>query len=332
MGSKFCQHCGNPNLTPSRSAVGRAATPPLGQPPLPAPPSAPSAQAAAMAKTMAADMGSGGFDGRLPTPAAGMPQPPSGIPMVPPGTGPVFQPAPFVPPPGPAAAPRSPTPAATPRAEPAYGRLVAVNRDGSDGQSFPLTGDQIDLGRSEAALTFPEDLYLAPRHARFEKRSGKVLVKPLDDVNGVFARVKDPVPLHSGDRVLLGKEVFRFEEVGQDERDIKPARQNGTLVFGTPPRAPWGRLSQIITSGVTRDVYHLSKMEVVLGREEGDITFPDDEFMSRRHAVVANASGKFELRDNGSSNGTYIRVRGDRELKSGDLLRMGDQLFRFELT
>jgi len=32
--------------------------------------------------------------------------------------------------------------------------------------------------------------------------------------------------------------------------------------------------------------------------------------------------------DVGSSNGTYLRLRGDRALKLGDLLLIGQQLFR----
>ena len=41
------------------------------------------------------------------------------------------------------------------------------------------------------------------------------------------------------------------------------------MVFGSPPRAPWGRFRQIIVTGVARDVVHLTKPEVVLGREDG---------------------------------------------------------------
>ena len=44
-------------------------------------------------------------------------------------------------------------------------RLVVVHRDGTDGITYNLLGDQIDIGRTEGDLLF-EDPHLAPRHAR----------------------------------------------------------------------------------------------------------------------------------------------------------------------
>jgi pSer/pThr/pTyr-binding forkhead associated (FHA) protein len=106
--------------------------------------------------------------------------------------------------------------------------------------------------------------------------------------------------------------------------------QHGTLLFGSPARAPWGRLRQIIVAGTTRDVYHLYKPEVIIGREEGDIRFSDDEFLSRRHAALWVDGDRAQVRDLGSSNGTFVRMRRERELRPGDQLRVGDQLLRFE--
>ena len=93
---------------------------------------------------------------------------------------------------------------------------------------------------------------------------------------------------------------------------------------------PFTLLRQLTIAGTARDVWHLTRPELVLGREEGDVTFPDDEFMSRRHAAVKRIGNKARLEDLGSSNGTFVRVRADCELKAGDLLRIGDQLLRFE--
>jgi pSer/pThr/pTyr-binding forkhead associated (FHA) protein len=101
-------------------------------------------------------------------------------------------------------------------------------------------------------------------------------------------------------------------------------------VFGSAPREAWGRIRQLTVAGTTRDLWHLVRPEMVLGREEGDVTFPDDEFMSRRHAALKRAGARARLEDLGSSNGTFVRLRGERALEPGDVLRMGDQLMRYE--
>jgi hypothetical protein len=149
-------------------------------------------------------------------------------------------------------------------------------------------------------------------------------------VNGVYVRVHGAYELAPGDQFLVGKEVIRYEPCAPEERDIPSLVEHGVRLFGSAPREAWGRLRQLTVGGTTRDVWHLSRPELVLGREEGDVTFPDDEFMSRRHAAVKRAGNKARLEDLNSSNGTYVRIKGDRELQAGDVLRMGDQLMRFE--
>ncbi len=210
------------------------------------------------------------------------------------------------------------------------GRLIAVRRDGSDGDIVPLTGESFDIGRTEGSLCFAEDPFLAPRHARLVSYGGVVRIRPLDMVNGVFVRLRDPHELQPGDIFYIGKELVRFESLSPEERDPPSLVEHGVRLFGSAPRESWGRLRQLSGSGVTRDMWYLSRPEVVLGREEGDIIFPDDEFMSRRHAQISRAGGRPRLLDQNSSNGTYLRLRGDRELRPSDVLRMGDQLLRFE--
>jgi pSer/pThr/pTyr-binding forkhead associated (FHA) protein len=112
---------------------------------------------------------------------------------------------------------------------------------------------------------------------------------------------------------------------------VHPLVRHGVALFGSPPREPWGRLVQIIPSGGHRDVRHLVGEEIVLGREEGDIVFRDDAFMSRRHAAVTWDGKRAQVTDLGSSNGTFVRVTAPTPVKHGDHVRMGDQLLRIEL-
>lgn len=213
----------------------------------------------------------------------------------------------------------------------AWGTAILVNRDGSDGQRFSLTSEDTLIGRAGCDIAFDDDRFLAHQHARLSRAAdGSVTIAPIDTLNGVFKKTEGSVEVADGTSILVGREVLRFEKVGPDERTVHPLVRHGVALFGSPPREPWGRLFQLIPSGGCRDVRHLVTEEVVLGREEGDIVFRDDAFMSRRHAALTWDGRVAKLTDLGSSNGTFIRLAGATPLKHGDHVRMGDQLLRIE--
>jgi len=224
--------------------------------------------------------------------------------------------------------------AAAPAARPsgaAWGSAVLVNRDGTDGQRFNLTSEDTIVGRVGADIAFDDDRFLARQHARINRGSdGSVKIHPIDTTNGVFKKADASVELSDGSIILVGREVLRFERVAPEERTIHPLIRHGVALFGSPPRDPWGRIIQLIPSGGHRDVRHLVGEEIVLGREEGDIVFRDDAFMSRRHAAITWDGKRALLTDLGSSNGTFVRLTGPTSIKNGDHVRMGDQLLRIE--
>lgn len=213
-----------------------------------------------------------------------------------------------------------------------WGTAILVNRDGSDGERFPLTGDHVEIGRVGATIAFEQDRFLARSHARIERDGNSARIVCLDVLNGVFRKLELPIDLEDGAVLLVGREVLRFELVEADERDADPLVQHGVALFGSPPRAPWARLSELLPSGALRDIRHLNGEEVVIGREEGELVFRDDAFMSRRHAAINWDGQRARLTDLGSSNGTFVRLSGTSSLRHRDHLRMGDQLFRIELT
>jgi len=220
-----------------------------------------------------------------------------------------------------------------PAAGAAWGTAVLVNRDGSDGQRFPLISDDTVIGRAGAEIAFDDDRFLAKQHARFERSAdGAVKIHAIDVLNGVFKKADGPVDLVDGATVLVGREVLVFEKLSADEKTVHPLVRHGVALFGSPPREPYARLMQVVPSGGHRDVRHLVGEEIVLGREEGDIVFRDDAFMSRRHAAVTWDGKTARITDLGSSNGTFVRIMTPTQLKHGDHVRMGDQLLRIELA
>jgi pSer/pThr/pTyr-binding forkhead associated (FHA) protein len=225
---------------------------------------------------------------------------------------------------------RAPPPA---RLQPgSWGTAVLVNRDGSDGQRYVLAGEYLIVGRAGADIAFDDDRFLARQHARLERGGdGVARIHPLDTLNGAFRKTDVPIELTDGMTILVGREVLRYERLDPEEVKVYPLVRHGVALFGSPPREPWGRLVQIVPSGGYRDVRHLAGDEVVLGREEGDIVFRDDAFLSRRHAALTWDGKRALITDLGSSNGTFVRIVGPTALRHGDHVRMGDQLLRIEL-
>lgn len=215
-------------------------------------------------------------------------------------------------------------------AAPIRGRLISVLPNGQDDAIYWLESDQLDLGRREGDIRI-DDPQLAPRHLRLNVTLGGALVTPLDRRNGVYLRLRAVTELRDGDYILLGRQVLRFEAVPEHERRVHPAIEDGVVLFGTPAAPAWGRLRQMTASGLGRDLYHLARSEVTLGREHADLVFADDEFLSRRHAQLTILKGKPVLQDLNSSNGTYVRLHAPHVLVPGDMIRLGDQLLRFEL-
>jgi len=73
----------------------------------------------------------------------------------------------------------------------------------------------------------------------------------------------------------------------------------------------------------------LEKQVTVLGRVEGDIVFPDDTLISRKHARFTVADDSVYVEDMNSANGVFWRLRNPHTLKDGDIVLMGRQMFRF---
>ena len=232
----------------------------------------------------------------------------------------------------------APDPSATnryPAPDPAVlgARLVVIAQDGSPGREYELAGDQTDVGREGGEIRLPNDPYVSPRHARIVRRDNRYFLRDLGSTNGVYMRLKAAAPLLHGDLVLVGLEVLRFEVVNDAEKGFGPAVEQGTQVFGSPATSRFARLRQRTVEGVGRDVYYICRDETVVGRENGDIVFTADPFMSRRHAAITRnpTDGSFSLRDLGSSNGTFLALRQERALEDGDHVRIGQHLFRIEL-
>jgi pSer/pThr/pTyr-binding forkhead associated (FHA) protein len=202
------------------------------------------------------------------------------------------------------------------------GHLTLIRPDGTEGGVFALQEGENTIGRGQGAL-FDADPYLSPRHAEFALSEGGLEVRDHRSLNGIFVRITDEEPLESGDCFRIGQELLRFDAINP----LTPL-EDGTEIIGTPNPGYWGRLSVVVGRDLDGPAFPLFDETAKLGRERGDILFPEDGYVSGGHCQLSVRDGRVYLKDLGSSNGTFLRVRESRVVPTGSLMLMGQQLFR----
>ncbi|NOY90405.1 MAG: FHA domain-containing protein [Deltaproteobacteria bacterium] len=210
-------------------------------------------------------------------------------------------------------------------------RLMLIRgAEGTEGMSFLLHSTEHVAGRQDGQMLFPSDLWTSPRHANFIYRQDKLVVRDEGSANGVYVRIQGSVPLDMGGLFLCGAQVFRLDPTPKDTSGPDPDR---TGFCSSPKRESPFRITQILEGGVDGMVYCAGGKTAAIGREDSDMNFPEDIYMSGEHGRLVQADdGKFTLEDLSSRNGTYIRIQGERELGQGDYLFIGRQLLRVEIT
>ena len=210
------------------------------------------------------------------------------------------------------------------------GQIVLLQEDGTDGQCFPLTDAATRIGRSEGEVCFPEDEFLAATHLMLLFDGPRLTVESLPTTNGVYRRISEPTVLNSGAGFRIGQELLVFELL-TEVLQTSECPDTGTVSLGSGIGLDcWGRLSQVMGPSAMGQVFLLRGDTVTIGREQGDVVFPFDGYVSGSHARITRDGERYSLEDLGSSNGTYIRLMGTYELKPMDLLLAGQQLFRVE--
>lgn len=203
-------------------------------------------------------------------------------------------------------------------------RLVLIEPDGSEGEAFPLSGGRTLIGRSSGGI-FASDAYLSPEHAEFRFEEDQLVVRDMESLNGVYLRIDPEVPieLYDGSVFRVGQEILRFEA----PRAPDPA-PDGTQHAGSPHHGFVGRISLVIGREATGNSFPIPPHGIHLGRERGDVLFPEDGYVSGLHCRIHSEVGHVFLTDVGSSNGTFVRVSNESFVPEGTFVLMGQQLFR----
>lgn len=217
------------------------------------------------------------------------------------------------------------TPAST---SPKFGLTVLAGP--ARGQRFRLGANGAQVGRSKGVILFPDDPFVSPLHAVLTIRDGKLMVRDESSTSGVYVSISGQETIPAGGSFATGLRLFRY--VGAIE-----------------PTPPWNKVDvQIYGAPLPNGQVHYAIEEVLLGDRAGrciatpgpvltigqgkcDFAFGNDDGLAPRHCEVAPMPMGAMIRDLSGGLGTYVKISGERALKAGDRLRIGQQTLQIEV-
>jgi pSer/pThr/pTyr-binding forkhead associated (FHA) protein len=209
-------------------------------------------------------------------------------------------------------------------------KLALLGEAGEVVQTYTLERGEAVIGRGDADIKFDDDHFMSPLHVRLDLREGQLCLRDLGSRNGTWVFIDQATKLTDCDLMLVGSQVLRFRRLGYPgphPPEADSTRRMGSVV----PTVDIAVLEQLRADGSVRDMFHLSPgRSVALGREMGDWIFPYDATMSARHAEVRSEDSEFFVHDANSRNGVAMAARGERSIKRGQRLLVGDQILRVE--
>src|SRR6058998_1484031 len=208
------------------------------------------------------------------------------------------------------------------------------------GKRFTIPVGEVTLGSDASCAISLSGAAVLPRHALLQGQAdGQVIIRkvsPAADVliNGVRLGA-EPTPLLHGDKVEVGGHELTFVDERrsgstQFVKAFTPATAAGQPKAGAKPPAIGVRGGRVVSLTDGRE-YVIAAASLVFGREAGCDVVVSGKDVSRRHAEIVQTPKGYLLVDT-STNGTFVneeRVEGQRILARTDVIRLGDEQFRF---
>jgi hypothetical protein len=184
-------------------------------------------------------------------------------------------------------------------------------------------------GRSKGEILFEDDPWLSPLHANFQYIDDELIVLDENSLNGIFVAATSAINIEIGTVFMAGEQIFRVESVEPISQD---PQNDGTYFFASPFTPRGFKVVQILEGGGEGMIVHPKEDNITIGREDCDMNFPHDPFISGHHVKIENTPKGILLMDLGSKNGTFVKISKEKTLSHGDYLFLGRQLLRVEIT
>ncbi len=208
-----------------------------------------------------------------------------------------------------------------------------ILRKGHSPRRLILMPGVVQVGRADDNDVVLADVGVSRRHARIEVAATTVVVEDLGSGNGM-AFLGRPVTrqvLGHGDEVVIEPFTLRVElrTESANPAEVTDGRDETVPLQSAPPAA-----NLMVTTAHKMPVREFPlpfSGSVSLGRSDRCVVVLPEPASSRVHAEIFCDVGVATLRDNGSSNGTFVngrRVR-ERRLEDGDRIRIGTVELRY---
>lgn len=222
---------------------------------------------------------------------------------------------------------------------------VGMNMNTLDFTSGPKIGETVNfgtktisIGRSEDNDIVVDDPTVSRHHARITHQDGKYTLEDLGSTSGTRVAGKEVTmaQIAAGETVKFGNTEVGFNLGANPVKPSPvqaPAASNSddpmkTRVINSPaPSLAW----LVVTAGPgIGSTVHLGEGANLVGRAPGNGLSIDDQYMSRKHAMLKAEGGNVKLYDFGSTGGT--KVNGNeisaKVIRTNSVIRVGETELR----
>ena len=202
-----------------------------------------------------------------------------------------------------------------------------IVRESGIEREIQLTGAPLNIGRdpsNDIVVGLPNQFNstglpdISRLHARLSPSNSGYVVEDRNSANGTFLRGQrlspsQPMPLHDGDVIRIG--------AGHGNSVSLTFQESATPMAAARTVA----IDQMALANLPR---------ITIGRNPNNTLVLNVPTVSAHHAEIVRVSGRHELKDLGSTNGTFVNgARTVRHLlNSGDVIQIGPYRFAYSPT
>lgn len=209
-----------------------------------------------------------------------------------------------------------------------YLDLTLIRSPDLDSVRFVVKDHSI-IGRTQGHLVFKDDPFISPKHATLFYQESGLYIRDEESLNGVFIRINEPTSVEVDEHFIAGEQVYKISDELSPIGRVIPEDDAQFFANSLKNISPVN-LVQLLEHGVEGAVHGFVDSSITIGRQGCDVNAPLDRYMSSRHCHLSLIGENVILTDLGSKNGTFVKVKGERQLKVGDYILVGKQLLQVQ--